>query len=168
MTLRTSPQRSTAPTRTASVSFCWRDRTPISRAFKPDAASLDTTKLGPPKRNSLAILLAIIPPRAPRVRVAVRGGRYASLSDSSQRAVFSSSSRSKPVLFLFFHSLTELCRFHRRWKSVASKSKSMPMKAPMRGRSFLSGSFASSMALPETFSINRCWRSISGISLGGM
>ena len=72
--LRTSQARSIAPTSTAFVSFRCRDLTPISSALSPDAPSQETAKLGPPKRNSLAIRLAIIPPSAPSVRELVSGG----------------------------------------------------------------------------------------------
>ena len=104
-------------------------------------------------------------PRAPKVRVEVRGGPHESLKDSSQTGIASAlRSRSK----FFFHSGTKLYKFHRRWKLVASKSKPMPMTTLMRRRSFLRRSPASSRALADILNINRCCGSMSGISLGGI
>ena len=57
------------------------------QAFRPEASSLETTKLGPPKQNSLAILLATMPPSAPNVRLFVNGGPHAFRNDSSQTPV---------------------------------------------------------------------------------
>ena len=162
---RSSPQRSTAPASTVSSSPAWRARTPISSARMPEASPADTTKLGPPKRNARAMRLATMLPRAPRVRLAVRGGLQACCKPASHSSACGSSSRPGSV---FRHSGKCRSRNQRRWKPVASKSKSIPITAPVRGRSWRRGRCASAMASAATFNISRCCGRMSGISSGGM
>ena len=98
---RGSPARSTAPTIASSSSPCRSRRTATSRARRPEVSSLETVKLGPPRRNSRAIRLAIRPPSAPIVRFAERAGRRRLASAAVQR---SSSSSARPSPSASFHS----------------------------------------------------------------
>ena len=57
----------------------------------PLAASAETLKLGPPQRNSRATRLATTPPRAPKVRLAVKGGAVMSWRAAHQASTVLSS-----------------------------------------------------------------------------
>ncbi len=165
-TARISPDKSTAPTMAWSISPCCNERTAAFKACKPEFSSLEKVIPVPPILNSRAIRLATIPPRAPTVRFAVRGGQKASRSDSIQ-AVNSSSSNPRFRVFAQYLAFSGIRQRYE--KFVLLKSSPIPIYTPAR-KAFSSSNVhpASSNAIAATCSINNCWGSDSWSSLGGI
>ena len=163
-TARRSPARSTAPTSALSISPLCSCRTAVSSERMPELSSLERVKLGPPKRNSRAMRLATMLPRAPMVRLAFNGGPASSRSCAVQ-AASSCGDRSLPSSLA--HAAACCASDQRKLKLVLLRSKAMPMKTPDRRLSSRSRP-ASAMAPAALLSIRICWGSISSISRGGI